>query len=252
VLEISEPRPQEIPRPIPILLAGVAGFIDSCTVLALFGLFVAQVTGSFVLAAVAFVTHEQGALIKVLAIPVFLAAAAVVTVITVIAARHRRRALVWALGFECIVLTGFTLAAVVGEPLTNPNAAPVVIASLLGLFAMGAQSAMVRLTMRGVASTNVMTTNTTQVAIDATELLLAWRASRRSTDAATAAAYRAAQGRIAALLPIMLAFLFGTAAGTLAHETIGLRGLIAPLLVVYGVLAWAVVGRRGKDVTDVE
>ena len=242
--ETLEPRPPGVLRQIPILLALVAGFIDSCTVLALFGLFVAQVTGSFVLAAVAFVTREQGAVIKVLAIPVFLSAAAVVTVITVVASRHGRRALVWALGFECVVLTGFTLAAVIGEPLVNPNAMSVVIASLLGLFAMGAQSAVVRLTMRGVASTNVMTTNTTQVAIDATELLLAWRAWRRSRDDASAAAYLAARGRIAALLPIMLAFLIGTAAGTLAHETVGLRGLIVPLLVVYGVLAWAVADRR--------
>ena len=43
------------------LLSFAAGFIDSFTVLALFGMFVAQVTGSFVLAAAAFVTMEQGA-----------------------------------------------------------------------------------------------------------------------------------------------------------------------------------------------
>ncbi len=118
-------------------------------------------------------------MIKVSAIPVFLAAAAVITVVTVLAERHGRSALAWALGLECIVLTVFMIAAIAGEPLADPNAVPVVIASLTGLFAMGAQSAMVRLTMKGVASTNVMTTNTTQIAIDATELVLAWRAQRR-------------------------------------------------------------------------
>jgi len=41
---MSEPRPPAI---VPPLLSFTAGFIDSFAVLALFGLFVAQVTGSF-------------------------------------------------------------------------------------------------------------------------------------------------------------------------------------------------------------
>ena len=65
-----------VPRIIPPLLSFTAGFLDSFTFLALYGLFVAQVTGSFVLAAAAIVTNEQGALTKLLAIPVFLLAAA--------------------------------------------------------------------------------------------------------------------------------------------------------------------------------
>jgi uncharacterized membrane protein YoaK (UPF0700 family) len=213
--DVLQPRPRPVPRLVPPLLGFVAGFVDSCTVLALFGLVVAQVTGSFVLAAAA-------------------------SVVTVVAERHGRRALVWALGLECIVLTGFMITAIAGEPLADPNSLPVVIASLTGLFAMGAQSAMVRLTMKGVASTNVMTTNTTQIAIDATELLLAWRARRRvPADDAVAAAYLAARGRIATLAPIMLAFLLGTAAGTVGYVLVGLRTLIVPLAIMYGLLAWA-------------
>ena len=45
------PSRQHIPAMIPPLLSFTAGFIDSFTVLALFGLFVAQVTGSFTLSA---------------------------------------------------------------------------------------------------------------------------------------------------------------------------------------------------------
>ena len=72
LLVLRRPRPPAI---VPPLLSFTAGFIDSFTVLALFGLFVAQVTGSFVLTAVAIVTNEPGALTKLLAIPVFLLAA---------------------------------------------------------------------------------------------------------------------------------------------------------------------------------
>jgi hypothetical protein len=43
--------------------------------------------------------------------------------------------------------------------------------------AMGSQSALVRLLARGGISTNVMTTNTTLIAINTTEALLGWIAS---------------------------------------------------------------------------
>ena len=47
VLVLRRARPPAI---VPPLLSFTAGFIDSFTVLALFGLFVAQVTGSYYLA----------------------------------------------------------------------------------------------------------------------------------------------------------------------------------------------------------
>ena len=229
-----------VPRIIPPLLSFTAGFLDSFTFLALYGLFVAQVTGSFVLAAAAIVTNEQGALTKLLAIPVFLLAAVTTTILAVMLERRGRAALTWVLGLECAVLTGILLTALIGRPLANPNAASVTAASLLGLFAMGTQSATVRLLMKDVASTNVMTTNTTQIGIDATELLLAWQARRRApADAAVAAVYDAARARFGALFAIMLGFLAGTAVGALAYGATGLWGLLLPLAIMYAILAWA-------------
>jgi uncharacterized membrane protein YoaK (UPF0700 family) len=189
---------------------------------------------------VAFVTKEQGAVTKVLAIPVFLLAAAATTVLVVLVERRGRAAIAWALALECAVLTSFLLALLIGAPLVNPNSAAVVVASLLGLFAMGTQSATVRLLMRSVASTNVMTTNTTQIAIDATELVLAWQAGRRApSDATAAAAYAAAHARLVGLFPIMLGFLLGTVTGTVAYVTIGVWGLLLPLAIMYGISVWA-------------
>src|SRR3974377_1950596 len=52
------------PRTIPPILSFVAGYVDSCTFLALFGLFVAQVTGSFVLTGTQFVMQKPGVVIK--------------------------------------------------------------------------------------------------------------------------------------------------------------------------------------------
>jgi len=61
-------RPIAVPRQIPVVLSVVAGYVDSCTYLGLFGVFVAQVTGSFVFAGASFISIEPGALAKLLAI----------------------------------------------------------------------------------------------------------------------------------------------------------------------------------------
>jgi uncharacterized membrane protein YoaK (UPF0700 family) len=60
------------PLAVPSACLGfVAGFIDACTFFALFHLFVAQVTGSFVIAGGQFVELDKTMLVPVLAIPTF-------------------------------------------------------------------------------------------------------------------------------------------------------------------------------------
>ena len=70
-------------------------------------------------------------------------------------------------------------AVLIGTPARNPNAVVVLRArEPARTLAMGAQSATVQL--GHVASTNVMTTNTTQITTRRDpELLLAWQARRR-------------------------------------------------------------------------
>ena len=60
-----------VPRTLPVCLGFVAGFIDACTFSALFRLFVAQVTGSYVVASAQFVEFDKTMLVPVLAIPTF-------------------------------------------------------------------------------------------------------------------------------------------------------------------------------------
>jgi uncharacterized membrane protein YoaK (UPF0700 family) len=104
---------------------------------------------------------------------------------------------------------------------------------------MGTQSAAVRLLMKDVASTNVMTTNTTNLAVDAAELVLAWQARRRApADATLVAAYEKARARFRGVLPIMLGFLAGTVIGMLAYVAIGVWGLLLPLAIMYAIFAW--------------
>jgi uncharacterized membrane protein YoaK (UPF0700 family) len=237
----SAQGPPTLPALVPVWLSFLAGYVDSCTFLALFGLFVAQVTGSFVLAGTLLVAHQHGALIKILAIPAFFLAGVATTVI-VRRVAGGRSALPLTLGLEAALLAGLLACWLRGRPFVDPDAPAAVLASLFGLSAMGVQSALVRLL--GYPSTNVMTTNTTQLAIDAAELAMAWRALRRSpADAAIAADYAGVRGRLSVLWPIVLGFLAGTIAGALAYAGLDLWCVLLAIAVALGLAAWA--GLRG-------
>src|SRR5712672_313801 len=219
----QRPAPATMPARMPVLLSFLAGYVDSCTFLALFGLFVAQVTGSFVLAGTLFVTHHHGVVIKIMAIPAFFLAGVATTVIVRRLARGR-----------AALLAGLLACWLRAGPFTDPDAPAAVLASLFGLLAMGMQSALVRLL--GYPSTNVMTTNTTQLAIDATELAMAWRARRRSpADARIAAEYTGVRDRLAGLGPIVLGFL----AGTIAYVGLDLWCVLVAVVATAGLAAWA-------------
>jgi len=230
-----------MPARMPALLSFLAGYVDSCTFLALFGLFVAQVTGSFVLAGTLFVTHHHGVVIKIMAIPAFFLAGVATTVIVRRLARGRA-ALPTTLGLEAALLAGLLACWLRGGPFTDPDAPAAVLASLFGLLAMGMQSALVRL--MGYPSTNVMTTNTTQLAIDVAELAMAWRARRRSpADATIAAEYAGVRDRLAVLGPIVLGFLAGTIAGAVAYVGLDLWCVLVAIALALGLAAWASLGK---------
>ncbi|MGA2126173.1 MAG: YoaK family protein [Xanthobacteraceae bacterium] len=228
-------------RIVLVLLGFAAGYVDGCTMVALFGLFVAQVTGSFVVAGALLVVHEQGALIKVLAIPAFVVGAAVTTVLV---AAVRGTAAV--LGLECLLLVGLAAAALSG-PLAGPDEPRALAAGLFGLGAMGVQSAFVRLTMRGACSTNVMTTNTTQVAVDATVLLLARLERGGFPRLRPALDPGEARGRLAQTLPVVLAFLAGTLGGAVACDRVGFVALMLPITIMLGLTIQA--ARRDRPET---
>src|SRR5271154_7538627 len=106
------PAPQaESPLPLaaPMLLSFVAGYVDSYTYLALFGLFVAQVTSSFVIAGAEFVTHDYNVAGKLLVIVAFVVAAALTAALIGWARGQGRSALPWMLTLGTALLAGFPL-----------------------------------------------------------------------------------------------------------------------------------------------
>jgi uncharacterized membrane protein YoaK (UPF0700 family) len=234
-----------VPRIVPALLSFTAGYVDACTFLALFGLYVAQVTGSFVVMGAEFVAHDEGFLIKVLAIPVFFGAGVFTTVLAEILRRRGLPALAITLALECALLAAFLVLGLAAPFRHTPNAPLTLLGAMLGLSAMGVQSALVRLLMPGVASTNVMTTNTTLFAIDTGELLIGWH-GRRKGDAQAAAQFAGARDRLAVLVPLGLGFIFGTAAGAIGYLWFGLWCLLLILAAMLGLIAWALRADRRR------
>ncbi|MGD9921908.1 MAG: YoaK family protein [Pseudorhodoplanes sp.] len=240
----AEAGPAPLPRAVPPLLSLVAGYVDTITFLALFGFFAAQVTGSFVVAAAELGVEDRGVAAKMLAIPFFMLGAGTAAAI-IIARRGRKRSslpLVFAL--EAVLLSGFVALMVYSWPVTDPDSWLGAAAGLLSAAAMGVQSTLVRLLLRGVPQTNVMTGNSTQLAIDATELIYArLRPSRMVADPALAAE---ARRRFATVFSVLAGFLVGALGGALAYALAGPWSASLAIVIVAGLIAWSAT-RGGID-----
>lgn len=246
--DVARARELPLPRAVPALLSFAAGYVDSYTFLALFGLFVANVTGSFITAGAELVTHDIGIVGKVVAILAFIFAAALTAGLIGFLREQGRPALPWMLALETVLLAVFTVMLLTGPPIKGADDWHGIGAGLFAAMAMGTQSVIVRLLMRGTPQTNVMTGNMTQIGIETTELILARR--RRARDLNNRDYERdfaAIRSRFTLVLAIAIGFLFGAVSGAVCYVSAGLAG--APLaVVIVGALAlWAVRRERRSE-----
>src|ERR1700680_1168728 len=145
--EIRTPREASLPISVPVLLSFVAGYVDSYTYLALFGLFAAQVTGSFVIAGAEMITHDFGVVGKVLAVLAFLIAAALTAALVGLVRDQGRAALPSMLALEAALLAVFVALILFGPTVENARDWHGIVAGIFAAMAMGAQSVLVRLLM---------------------------------------------------------------------------------------------------------
>ncbi len=221
---------------LPVLLSFVAGYVDSCTFLGLFGLFVAQVTGSFVLIGAQLVENGPLLLARMAGALSFFFAAIATTAVIGSAEPRGTDSLPAALAVEAALLAGVLTVWLVSRPMLGPDAPGVLPASILGLSAMGRQSAMFKLLMRGSPSTNVMTRNTIQFAIDTTDFLLAWRRCNTPADPESASDFAKAKQRMTAFSKVVVGFFLGTLVGAIAYAELDLWCILLPIALV-GVLS---------------
>jgi uncharacterized membrane protein YoaK (UPF0700 family) len=105
---------------------------------------------------------------------------------------------------------------------------------------MGTQSVLVRLLMKGIPQTNVMTGNMTQLGIAITDIIVARRRFARSShDVSAIAHYRAVRDQLLVVLSVASGFLIGAAAGAVAFVAIGISGALLAVAIVVALALWS-------------
>ena len=166
------------------ILGTTAGATDVIGFLGLGGLFTAHITGNLVVLTAHYVSGGFSQVGPILSVPVFIAVLGIVTVFFANkSVRATRRTL---LILQMGLLAAFLTLAVTLGPFTNPETGTAVFAGMLGVAAMTTQNALVRLALPGFPSTAVMTTNTTQLAVDLAHLFRA-KDSRKISAPSSAA-----------------------------------------------------------------
>src|ERR1700730_18593338 len=105
---------------------------------------------SFVAAGAELVTQDYGIAGKLLAIVAFVAAAALTAALIALARDAGRAALPWMLELEAALPRGFAATRLFGPRITGATDWHGIIAGLFAAMAMGAQSVLVRLLMKGI------------------------------------------------------------------------------------------------------
>ena len=201
-------------------LSFVAGFVDTCVFVGLFGLFTAHVTGNLALIGAELVHHTSDIVGKLVALPVFVLAVAAAVFATDSLRRAGRGRIAPLLYAESALLLLCVATIALGGAPARPQQPAAIVAGVFAAAAMGFQNALMRLELASLPSTTVMTVNVTQVSIDATIL-----ASRLAAGDARAAETRK---RLQRMWPAIVVFVLGAACGAGGYAWLGLASLVLP------------------------
>jgi uncharacterized membrane protein YoaK (UPF0700 family) len=201
---------------ISVLLAFLAGFVDTCGFIALFGLFTAHVTGNFVLIGASLADNRPGIYGKLLAFPVFVLAVAATRLYLLRCERRKRDAVLPILSGQMMFLVLFLAAGVYASPIREADAPLTILTGILGVTAMAIQNAASRTVFVGLAPTTVMTGNVTQVVMDLVELSF-------GADLAPV------KSRLRKMVPPVIGFASGAIASGLGFAWVGFWCLVCPL-----------------------
>jgi uncharacterized membrane protein YoaK (UPF0700 family) len=145
--------------------------VDCAGFLALQGLFSTHVTGNFVTLGAAVVLGSSGTLAKLLALPVFCAAVALVRVLGYVLSGRGSRPMSLMFGLEFALLLVAAILAIRLGPFANGDTWVALLTGMLLVSAMGIQNALQRLHLGSAPPTTIMTGNVTQAMIDVVDVL---------------------------------------------------------------------------------
>jgi uncharacterized membrane protein YoaK (UPF0700 family) len=206
------------------LLAFVAGLVDTCGFVALFGLFTAHVTGNFVLIGAAIADYHGGLIAKLLALPLFVIVVALARSATLLLEGRRKNAAVPLLGFQILFLSGFLACGLLSAPMHDGDAPLAVLTGMLAVTAMAIQNAASRTVFTMHTPTTVMTGNVTQVIIDLVDLSF----GRANAEARL---------RVRKMVPAILTFTVGALCGALGYVFVHFWCLLLPIAILVVIFA---------------
>jgi uncharacterized membrane protein YoaK (UPF0700 family) len=186
-------------------LAFIAGFLEACGLIALFGLFIGHITANIVVLGMAIATGAPGSGTKLLALPVFVAVVALIRLGVHPLRLRGYDAARLIMALELVLLLAFVGAGLHYGPFTESLGWSTIVTAALGVATLAVQNSGMRLIWKTRPSTTVMTLNLTQLVLDGVVIL-------HAPKDATATA---ARERIALVAPTLGGFLVGAAAGGL-------------------------------------
>ncbi|MGV8937383.1 MAG: DUF1275 family protein [Allorhizobium sp.] len=207
-----------------VVLSFIAGYVDTMGFLVLAGLFTAHVTGNFVTLGAALVLGNGGGLAKLLALPVFCLVVLLVGVLMLRMTQGRVEKIRLLMVAQLLLLVAAAVMAINhGMPQTGDQYAQLTIGMTL-VTAMASQNALHRVHLGKMPPTTLMTGTTTQIMLDAAELLNGSVGEHRS----------AAIGRMKRMIANLAAFALGCAAAAIALAILGIWCFAIPPLVQIG------------------
>jgi uncharacterized membrane protein YoaK (UPF0700 family) len=206
---------------LPTLLSTTAGAVDVIGFLALGGLFTAHITGNVVIVAAHYATGGFSQIGPLLAVPVFMAVMGLVTLASATIAHRGSSLLRPLLSLQTALLLVFLGLGIGFGRFPDTDSCIAVLAGMVGVAAMATQNVLVRLALKGVPSTAVMTTNITQLTIDLTTLAR----SREETRELPKVRRRARM-----TFACVIGFVAGCAAGAVLEVNFGLWALTLPVV----------------------
>ena len=206
-------------RMLPAVLSVIAGSVDAIGFLGLGGLFTAHVTGNLVVLVAYLATGSRVPVANILSVPVFVAALGLTRLLAGVLARIGFASLRPLLLLQLLLLAGFLALCASDGVRVDPHATRAVLAGMFGVSAMAVQNALVQISLRGVPSTAVMTTNITRFMMDIGEVMFA----RKLSDVAKA------RDRAMLTWPAIVGFAIGCGLGAECEAAIGLMSLALPV-----------------------
>ena len=203
---VTASQPSDLPvtpQSLPACLGFVAGIVDVTSWLTLGGLFTAHITGNLVVMAADALNGRPMHPTQVLAVPMFIIVAAVLTIIV-----RRRRMEAGKIQdafliLQSVLLTFAALVAFTARPSLAPLAADAGIVAMLAVAAMASQNALLHLSTKPSPTTAVMTGNIVACTLSLVSIVM-----YRPSD------YDAARKQWHDTWPVLAGFLLGCIAGS--------------------------------------